>query len=173
MIAEDYKDVVGSATKLYQILRQRLLTCKASEKLPVIYVLDSVLKNCKGCYVPIVEQDAATWMTVVYQQLDTMGQAKLQKVWRTWNEFQLFASVTNWKAMGRCFTETNAAVALSSTSSSSTTPFPAVAGIARRVRAIGSLPFPRLAGVAQRRFLIGLCLFPLFYLFIENRRTVL
>jgi pre-mRNA cleavage complex 2 protein Pcf11 len=129
MIAEDYKDAVGSATKLYHILRQRLLSCKASEKLPVLYVLDSVLKNCKGCYIEIVEQDAASWMAVVYNQLDANGQQKLQKVWRTWNEFQLFSSVSNWKHMGRCFTEINAAVALSSTQ------FPAVAGISRTVRA--------------------------------------
>ena len=87
MIAEDYKDSVPSATKLYAILRHRLLSCKGSEKLPVIYVLDSVLKNCRGAYVSIVEQDAASWMAVVYNQLDAPQQVKLQKVWRTWNEF--------------------------------------------------------------------------------------
>jgi CID domain len=133
MIAEDYKDSVKSATKLYEILRTRLLTSTSPlEKLPVIYVLDSILKNCKGAFISIVEADAVTWMAKVYQAIDVVQRAKLQRVWRTWNDFHLF-DANAWKTMGRCFTETNAlAVAgLTSTTSAPGLLYPPVAGISR------------------------------------------
>lgn len=172
MIADDYKDSLASATKLYEILRHRLLGCKVAEKLPVIYVLDSILKNCKGCYVTIVERDASSssscgvgggggdtkttattpvapfWMATVHHQLASQPpqQAKLQKVWRTWNEFRLFSDVAVWKAMGRCFTEApNSAVALQ------TPQFPAVAGISRTVRSLS------LRSLSMRSFVHCMC----------------
>lgn len=166
MIADDYKDSLASANKLYQILRQRLLrsnsgiassnntTGGAELLLPVLYVLDSVLKNCRGCYVRIVQNDAATWMPAVYRRLDAAGRGKLQKVWRTWHEFRLFDDdganngAAQWREMGRCFTDggggggshnDKAAASATAAASASSGPAPqmpaVVAGIARTVRA--------------------------------------
>ena len=109
MIAEDYAQQPSDARKIYQIVKDRLLDPNRTpdQRLPVLYVLDSILKNCKGCYIDLVEREAVEWMPLIYTQLQSspLHQQKLQKVWRTWNEFHLFTSVENWKAMGRCFTE--------------------------------------------------------------------
>jgi len=128
MIAEDYADQPSEAEKLYQIVRARLLNCpERNEILTVMYVLDSILKNAKGCYIAMVERDAVEWMPTVYTKLQTQqSQQKLQKVWRTWNEFHLF-DTEQWKAMGRCFSDTNAKVKVGGGSMA------AVAGISRTV----------------------------------------
>jgi len=105
MIAEDYADQASDAEQLYKIVQSRLLTASSENMLPVLYVLDSILKNAKGCYIAMVERDAVTWMPKVYARLHKNRQAQqnLQKVWRTWNEpFHLFDAAT-WRAMGRCF----------------------------------------------------------------------
>ena len=132
MIAEDYADHRNDATKIYQIIKHRLLNTSPEKMLPVLYVLDSVLKNAKGCFIELVEQEAVDWMPTVHAQLETVpNQQKLQKVWRTWNEpFRLFSSPEAWKAMGRCFSDTNDKVKVGGSSSQT------VAGIARTVRVV-------------------------------------
>jgi pre-mRNA cleavage complex 2 protein Pcf11 len=124
---------------LYDIVTSRLQSANHDKVLPVIYVLDSILKNAKGCYVTMVERDAVNWMPTVYSRLARVpsNQQKLQKVWRTWNEpFHLFDAEA-WRAMGRCFTDSTSGSSnsnitgstnfITSTSGSSG----AVAGIAR------------------------------------------
>jgi pre-mRNA cleavage complex 2 protein Pcf11 len=128
MIAEDYADSESSAGAIYGIIRQRLLKTTRENMLPLVYVLDSILKNVKGNYVNILEKDAIDWMPIVYQKLQDAQRAKLQKVWKTWNEFKLF-STENWKAIGRCFDDRSsvASIGLPTTISQ-------VAGITRTVR---------------------------------------
>lgn len=112
MIAEDYADRPRDAARLYGIVQDRLRTASPDQLLPVIYVLDSVLKNARGCFLQMVEQDAAQWMPTAHARLQPWpsSQQNLQRVWRTWNQpFKLF-DVAAWRAMGRCFTETNAKV---------------------------------------------------------------
>jgi len=137
MVAEDHADSKKNARKIYQIIRHRLLTTTSSHNLlPVIYVLDSVLKNVKGHYIALVQEDAVNWMPEIYDKLndDVQQRSKLQKVWRTWNEFKLFDEAS-WKAMGRCFsadTAGNRKIGLVTTTT--TRGMPAVAGISRTVR---------------------------------------
>lgn len=138
MIAEDYADQPREAQQLYDIVTNRLQSASHDKVLPVIYVLDSILKNAKGYYLTMVESDAVHWMPTVYSRLARVpsNQQKLQKVWSTWNEpFHLFDAEA-WRAMGRCFTESNGGSSnsnvtgstnLTSTSGSSGT----VAGVAR------------------------------------------
>ena len=143
MIAEDYADQPREAQQLYDIVTSRLRTTSHDKVLPVIYVLDSILKNAKGCYLTMVERDAVNWMPTVYRLLARVpsSQQKLQKVWRTWNEpFHLFDAEA-WRAMGRCFTESNIRSSGSNISGSASfttgTSTGAVAGIPRTTQ--GSL----------------------------------
>lgn len=104
MIAEDFDSSESSTTKIYEIIKTRLLHGNSNYMLPVIYLLDSILKNVKGHYIKYVEQDAAEWMPKIHDKANGLQQQKLQKVWKTWNEFNLF-SEKSWKAMGRCFND--------------------------------------------------------------------
>jgi pre-mRNA cleavage complex 2 protein Pcf11 len=94
--------------------------------LPLVYVLDSILKNVKGFYIDLVQDDAARWMPTVHEKLQDAQRAKLKKVWQTWNECQIF-STDAWKAMGLCFDNSIGKNIVGSSLSS-------VAGIKRTVR---------------------------------------
>jgi pre-mRNA cleavage complex 2 protein Pcf11 len=124
MVAEDHSDSKVGARALYQVIRQRLLKSPRETLLPLVYVVDSILKNAKGHYVTVVEEDAANWIPTVYERLQEPQKIKLQKVWKTWNGI---FSPESLKAMGRCFDEKVSGKALSSSTAQ-------VAGISRTVR---------------------------------------
>jgi pre-mRNA cleavage complex 2 protein Pcf11 len=121
MVAEDHADTKASAKAIYDIIRKRIMSTSRDNLLPLVYVLDSILKNVKGKFIDVVEFDVANWMPVVYRQLQKPQRAKLQKMWRSWNAFKIF-SADSWKAMGECFDDEG-----SSTKSTN------VAGITRTV----------------------------------------
>jgi pre-mRNA cleavage complex 2 protein Pcf11 len=125
MVAEDHSDSKVGATALYQVIRHRLLKSPREKLLPLVYVVDSIVKNAKGHYVSLVEEDAANWIPTVYELLQEPQKQKLQKVWKTWNDVKLF-SPDSLKAMGRCFDEKVSGKALSSSTAQ-------VAGISRTV----------------------------------------
>jgi len=102
IIAGDYADSKTSANAIYQLIRHRLLTTGRDNMLPLVYVLDSILKNVKGVYVNLVQEDAAEWMSTIFHKMQDSQRAKLKKVWKTWEEFNIFSSDA-WRAMGRCF----------------------------------------------------------------------
>jgi pre-mRNA cleavage complex 2 protein Pcf11 len=104
MVAEDHAETKASAKAIYDIIRKRIMSTSRDNLLPLVYVLDSILKNVKGKFIDVIEVDVANWMPVVYRQLQKPQREKLQKVWKTWNEFKMF-SPDNLKAMGACFDE--------------------------------------------------------------------
>lgn len=130
MVAEGFADSKKSAKVLYDVVCKRLLNTSSDNILPLVYVLDSILKNVKGCYVKIIEDDAAEWLPVVHRKLaDQESRQKLQKVWKLWGTFNIF-DPEKWKAMGRCFDDEMAANGTTEFSGSN------VAGINRTVRTI-------------------------------------
>ena len=107
MVAEDFKDSRMSASKLYGTIRDRLLSSSVGpeRKLPLVYAVDSILKNARGGpYGLLVERDGADWMGRVHSVLGDEGRNKLKRVWNTWKEFGVFGEET-WKRIGRCFVE--------------------------------------------------------------------
>lgn len=139
IIAGDHSESRSSASAIYQIIRQRLLSTTRDNMLPLVYLLDSILKNVKGFYIDLVQEDAEKWMPTVHQKLQDAQRAKLKKVWNTWEEFKIF-STDAWKAMGRCFDSqsSNGNSVIGSTLSN-------VAGIARTVRYFFVCMRPRLS----------------------------
>ena len=127
IIAGDHADSKSSAAAIYRIIRERLLSTSRDNMLPLVYVLDSILKNVKGFYIDMVQEDAAEWMPKVYEKLQDTQRAKLKKVWETWDKFSLFSSDA-WRNMGRCFDNQSSGKGLVGTNLST------VAGIARTVR---------------------------------------
>ena len=104
MVAEDHATSKQSAAALYDCIRKPLISSSVSRdrKLPLVYVLDSILKNVKGQFIPLVEKDAKTWMPIVYKALPEDQGTKLKRVWNMWKEFHIF-SEASWKEMGECF----------------------------------------------------------------------
>lgn len=123
MISEDYSESLSVSQTLYKIIRDRLMTRNRERLLPLVYLIDSILKNAKGHFVRIVENDAENWLPLVFQKLPENQKPKLQKVFKLW--VGLFDS-EKYKVMGQCFD-------ISSNSSMKQTISTDVAGITRTV----------------------------------------
>lgn len=110
MVAEDHADSRANAAAIYGVIRKPLMAPNVSsdKKLPLVYVIDSILKNVKGNYIPVIEEDAKTWMPIVYQALPEDKRAKLKKVWNLWKDANIFAE-SKWQEMGSCFSGASAA----------------------------------------------------------------
>jgi pre-mRNA cleavage complex 2 protein Pcf11 len=122
MVAEDHADSKKGARQIYETIVSLLTSSPPDRILPILYVLDSVLKNVGKSYITLVEKDFR-WIKVIYDKLPSVQKPKLQKVHRTWQEFHLFPEET-WRTMGRCF-DSNPVVSSMTTMAS---------GIARTVR---------------------------------------
>jgi len=113
MAAEDFASSPTSASTIYDCIRSRLVDRTSAgisspdRKLPLVYVLDSLLKNVKGVYINIIQDDAANWMTTVYDIFDKANEedkkARLKKVWNTWREFGVMKDEKKWRQIGQCF----------------------------------------------------------------------
>jgi pre-mRNA cleavage complex 2 protein Pcf11 len=109
MVADDHAESKKNAAAIYKVIRELLISPKVpgDRKLPLVYVVDSILKNVKGMYIPVIEDDASTWLPVVYQSLSEEKRAKLKKVYNLWKNAGVF-SEASWKQMGASFTAATA-----------------------------------------------------------------
>ncbi|KAL3800746.1 hypothetical protein ACHAW5_009316 [Stephanodiscus triporus] len=113
MAAEDFAASRASALTIYECIRSRLVDrtspgiSSPDRKLPLVYVLDSLLKNVKGVFIDIIQDDAADWMSTVYDMFDKAKKedekARLKKVWNTWREFGVIKDAEKWREIGQCF----------------------------------------------------------------------
>ena len=105
MVAEDHADSTKNAAAIYNCIRNPLVSKKVSadRKLPLVYVIDSILNNVKGKFIKVIEKDAKEWMSIVHQALPDDKRAKLKKVWNLWKDRNIFPE-SSWKEMGECFT---------------------------------------------------------------------
>ena len=125
MVSEDYSESLSASKTLYNIIRDRILQTKRERLLPLVYLIDSILKNAKGHFIKIVEDDAENWLALVFQKLPEDQKLNLKRVWKTWGDLNLFDS-EKLKSMSRCFDR-------SSNSSVTQTISTEVAGITRTV----------------------------------------
>jgi hypothetical protein len=109
MVAEDHADSSRSAAALYDVIRQPLVSpdIHSDRKLPLVYVIDSILKNVKGEFISTIENDAKNWMPIVFKALSDDKRTKLKKVWNLWKEANVFTSTEKWEEMGQCFSGTD------------------------------------------------------------------
>ncbi|GKY92430.1 hypothetical protein MPSEU_000213500 [Mayamaea pseudoterrestris] len=106
VIAEDFADSLASAKALYNVIRERLMSASRDSLIPIVYVIDSVLKNKGGKFIEIIQEDAQEWMPMVYGKLTPPMQQKLQRVYKTWQDSQIFTP-QSLKVIGRCFSITS------------------------------------------------------------------
>jgi len=97
MVAEDHGASPKAASSLYNCIRSLLMSpiLQPERILPLVYVIDSILKNVKQQFIPLIETDAQEWIPVVYASLHKHAttkahNAKLKKVIHIWKEFQVF-----------------------------------------------------------------------------------
>lgn len=92
MVAEDYAESARNAEVIYSIIREPLISTyvHSDRKLPLVYLVDSILYNVKGQFIPIVEKDAGNWLPVVYEALSQESRAKLEKIWNLWSNRKIF-----------------------------------------------------------------------------------
>jgi pre-mRNA cleavage complex 2 protein Pcf11 len=97
--------------------------------------IDSILKNAKGQYIPIVEEDAKLWMPLVYDKL-APGKPRdtLERVWKIWRDVGIF-SESSWKQMGSCFL-TNSGLARFQADSNAAGLVPSVGPLRRHMQQI-------------------------------------
>jgi pre-mRNA cleavage complex 2 protein Pcf11 len=142
MAAEDFADSHASASTIYECIRSRLVDrtspgiSSPDRKLPLVYVLDSLIKNVKGEYIKIIQDGAVQWMPEVYDILDKAGKddakARLKKVWNTWKVQGVITDEEKWRQIGQCFvTEGGGAKDASKTTAEE--PKSSASGIGRRV----------------------------------------
>jgi len=104
MVAEDHADSTKNATAIYNVIKESMISKQVSSdrKLPLVYVIDSILKNVKGKYISVIEVDAINWLPIVHQSLPEDKRVKLKKVYNLWREAGVF-SEASWKKMGASF----------------------------------------------------------------------
>lgn len=95
MVADDHASSKHAAKVLHDCIRSLLISPSVAydRKLPLIYVLDSILKNVGKEYISIVEADAPTWIPLVHASFVKSAPAlnlKLRKVLNTWKDFGIF-----------------------------------------------------------------------------------
>lgn len=118
MVAEDHANSAKAAAAIYRCIQQPLLKGPRESKLPLVYVIDSILKNVKGKFTIIIQNDAKNWMPLVYTQINQDQKAKLKKTWNSWNQFNIFDEGP-WREMGACFLTNDGVAQLAATSSAS------------------------------------------------------
>jgi pre-mRNA cleavage complex 2 protein Pcf11 len=104
-IAEDYADSKIGADAVYQCLRKPLVDERVSidRKIPLLMAIDSILKNCKGYFISMVEEDAKHWVPLLHDRLPPgKPRETLERVWKIWREMGIFPE-SSWKQMGTCF----------------------------------------------------------------------
>jgi pre-mRNA cleavage complex 2 protein Pcf11 len=104
MVAEDHADSKKNAAAIYNVIKESLISKQVSSdrKLPLVYVVDSILKNVRGKYIAVIEADAGSWLSIVHQSLPDDKRAKLKKVYNLWRDAGVF-SEASWKKMGASF----------------------------------------------------------------------
>lgn len=125
MIAEDYaKAYPKSSRHIYNAIKELLLShsMKPRCKLPLVYVIDSILKNARGLFIEIMKEDFNStnsedgdenkgkdinWMKDVFDYLgnDEVSKVKLRKTWKTWNKWEQseIFPLDVWSKIGQCF----------------------------------------------------------------------
>jgi len=117
MVAEDHADNPKAAASIYRCIQQPLLLGPRESKLPLVYVIDSILKNVKGNFTRIIQKDARNWMPLVYTQIKEDQKAKLKKTWISWKEFHIFDDAS-WREIGACFLTNDGVAQLAAINSS-------------------------------------------------------
>lgn len=165
MVAEDHAGSRANAKAIYECIRQPLVSPNVSSdrKLPLVYVIDSILKNVRGKFIPIIEEDAKNWIPIVFDALSETSRAKLKKVWNLWKDSGVFKE-SSWKEMGSCFGSDGASSGAGSGQSSADS-----SGLSAKLKLAGITISVRVAFFSGLATLRTSCSMRIFFQFEYNR----
>ncbi|XP_020708436.2 uncharacterized protein LOC105686821 isoform X2 [Athalia rosae] len=83
MLAEDN---VEHATAIVQAVETHLQKVRSDIKLPVLYLIDSIVKNVNGAYTNLFTQNIVNTFCGVFEKVDESTRASMWKLRQTWNE---------------------------------------------------------------------------------------
>ncbi|XP_073991585.1 uncharacterized protein [Rhodnius prolixus] len=83
MLAEDYIEHAPLIVKVVELHLQKV-TCDI--KLPILYLIDSIVKNVGKTYVPLFTQNIVSTFCAVFEKVDEKVRFQMFKLRQTWNE---------------------------------------------------------------------------------------
>ncbi|XP_022086204.1 uncharacterized protein LOC110976864 isoform X1 [Acanthaster planci] len=84
MLAEEN---VKHAPQIVEVIESRLQKAKPSEKLPVLYLMDSIIKNVKGAYLEAFTPNVVQTFCGVFEKVDEKTRQSLFKLRMTWASY--------------------------------------------------------------------------------------
>mmetsp|Transcript_19083 Transcript_19083/g.39750 ORF Transcript_19083/g.39750 Transcript_19083/m.39750 type:complete len:458 (+) Transcript_19083:4-1377(+) len=94
MLAEDYADDSVGANDFFAIIRGRMLSVNTSNlfKLPLVYLVDSILNNAKGEFISIIEETITSIFLSVYTKIDDLSKKKFARLLTFWKKNKMFSA---------------------------------------------------------------------------------
>lgn len=83
MLAEDYIEHAPLIVKVVELHLQKV-TCDI--KLPILYLIDSIVKNVGKTYIPLFTQNIVSTFCAVFEKVDEKVRFQMFKLRQTWNE---------------------------------------------------------------------------------------
>ncbi|XP_025986831.1 uncharacterized protein LOC105195218 isoform X2 [Solenopsis invicta] len=83
MLAEDN---IEHASAIVQAVESHLLKVRSDIKLPVLYLIDSIVKNVNGDYLNLFTQNIVNTFCGVFEKVDENTRASMWKLRQTWND---------------------------------------------------------------------------------------
>lgn len=104
MLAEDYADDREGAEEFYKIVRSRILSADTANacKLPLVYLVDSILNNAKGEFMAVVEDTISRVFLSVYIKIAEAHKKKLKRLLGIWKDNERFSGETIATMEGFC-----------------------------------------------------------------------
>lgn len=75
------------ANAIVSAIEQQLLNAIPARKLPLVYLIDSIIKNIGGVYIPTFTYNLPQIFVETYQSVDPATRASMEKVLRTWKHY--------------------------------------------------------------------------------------
>jgi hypothetical protein len=74
----------GAASIIVRVIEEYLDQCNSTQKLPILYLIDSICKNITSEYVPLFRRNLLITFTRVYFAVDQTTRIELLRVLKTW-----------------------------------------------------------------------------------------
>ncbi|KAG0100700.1 hypothetical protein BGZ93_007690 [Podila epicladia] len=78
----------GAAKVIVPIIEERLRSAPPNQKLPMLYLIDSIIKLVGGPYLDLFERIIVNLFLDTYSVVDSTTKASIERVLRTWPNFQ-------------------------------------------------------------------------------------
>lgn len=94
MLADDFKH---SAPAIVGVIHSKISSVQPNFKLPIIYTIDSILKNVRGAYRSAFHAVIVNLFTDAFLAVDGKSRGSMLRVLKTWTEMHIFPAATTTK----------------------------------------------------------------------------